>query len=360
MSVRRIRHVDGFKDRHGCQRFYFRRGHGPRIPLSGRTGDADFIADYQAAFRSERAVAKYLAKRRAGPGTFGGLVAEFFDSPQLCRLATTTQINYQRVIERFVHDENIEHRLVAAMNHEHVRRLIAKRADTPGAANDLLKKIRILMKFAIATGWRPDDPTVGVTNFATGACHAWTDDEIEAFEARWPEGTCGRTAFALLLCTGQRRSDVVRMAWDDVDVGSIRVVQGKTGAKLPVPLHPDLSAALSAWPQRGERILLTSIGKPFTSNRFGNFMANKIADAGLPDRCVTHGLRNAAARRLAEAGCIAAITGHRTLVEVSRYTKAADQVCLALTAIDCLTARQSAQRAPTPAKRVRKNPEKSN
>ena len=142
------------------------------------------------------------------------------------------------------------------------------------------------------------------------------------------------------------------------------MVQGKTGTKLSVPLHPDLSDALSSWPQRGERILVTTFGKSFTSNGFGNFMADKIADAGLPDRCVTHGLRKAAARLLAEAGCsaneIAAITGHRTLVEVSRYTKAADQVHLAQTAIDRLTARQSAQRVPTLPKRVGKNPEKPN
>ena len=66
-------------------------------------------------------------------------------------------------------------------------------------------------------------------------------------------------------------------------------------------------------------------------------MADKIEDAGLPERCVTHGLRKAAARRLAEAGCsaneIAAITGHATLAEVSRYTKAAEQKRLAKAAI---------------------------
>ena len=42
-----------------------------------------------------------------------------------------------------------------------------------------------------------------------------------------------------------------------------------------------------------------------------------------------HGLRKACARRLAEIGCsalqIAAITGHATLKEVSRYTGAADR-----------------------------------
>jgi hypothetical protein len=57
---------------------------------------------------------------------------------------------------------------------------------------------------------------------------------------------------------------------------------------------------------------------------------------------------------------IGLVWGHRTLVEVSRYTKAADQVHLAQTAIDRLTAQQSAQRVPTPVKRVGKNPEKPN
>jgi integrase len=49
-------------------------------------------------------------------------------------------------------------------------------------------------------------------------------------------------------------------------------------------------------------------------------------------------LRKATARRLAEAGCttheIAAITGHATLSEVQRYTKAANQIRLARAAMD--------------------------
>ena len=85
-------------------------------------------------------------------------------------------------------------------------------------------------------------------------------------------------------------------------------------------LHPDLSEALTCCPQRGERILVTTFGKSFTSKGFGNYVANKIADARVADRCVTNSLRKAPARRLAEAGCtanqIAAIAGHATLVEV--------------------------------------------
>ena len=54
-----------------------------------------------------------------------------------------------------------------------------------------------------------------------------------------------------------------------------------------------------------------------------------------------HGLRKAAARRLAEAGCtekeIAAVTGHTTLKEVARYTRAADQRRLAAGVVAKLT-----------------------
>ena len=52
------------------------------------------------------------------------------------------------------------------------------------------------------------------------------------------------------------------------------------------------------------------------------------------------GLRHAAARRFAEAGCtaheIAAITGHASLKEIVRYTKAADQRRLATAAMNKL------------------------
>ena len=61
--------------------------------------------------------------------------------------------------------------------------------------------------------------------------------------------------------------------------------------------------------------------------------------------CSAHGLRKAAARRLAEAGCtaheIAAITGHASLREIVRYTKAADQRKLAAAAMEKAETRTS-------------------
>ena len=106
---------------------------------------------------------------------------------------------------------------------------------TPGAANDVLKKLKILLHFAIDNGWRKDDPTLRIKGYAEGEFHTWTDEEIAQFEAHWAIGTRERTAFALLLFTGQRASDVKGMRWDDVQQSAIHVVQGKTGAKLWIP-----------------------------------------------------------------------------------------------------------------------------
>jgi len=78
--------------------------------------------------------------------------------------------------------------------------------------------------------------------------------------------------------------------------------------------------------------------------------ASRLSRYSLPDRCVTHGLRKAAARRLAEAGCsaneIASITGHATLAEVTRYTKAAEQKQLARSAMGRLAAIPNPIRIP--------------
>jgi integrase len=333
-----LRYVDRFVDRHGHARHYFRRPGGKRIPLPGLPGSKEFMTIYKAVLAGEIAPAA-KPKTRGEPGTFNRLAAQYFTSPEFLRLRRRTQHVYRLVIERFIAEHG--HRQVAEMRRDDVKKIMALKAATPGSANDLLKKIRTLIRFAIDTGWRTDDPTLRIKTFPEHEFHTWTEDEIAQYEKRWPIGSRERTAFALHLYTGQRRADVAHMAWTDVVGKAINVVQAKTGARLTIPLHPNLSAALRAWSRRHVIMLTTAFNKPFSDAGYGNMMANAIAAAGLPDRCVLHGLRKAAARRLAEAGCtekeIAAVTGHTTLKEVARYTRAADQKRLAAGAVAKLT-----------------------
>src|SRR4029079_18246134 len=118
------------------------------------------------------------------------------------------------------------------------------------------------------------------------------------FETCWKLGTKERLAFALLLFTGQRASDVARMNSADLAEDGIWVVQQKTKAKLLIPVHPELEAAFkaSAAEITEGAILKTGFGEAFSVKGFSNFMADRIDQAELPDRCVTHGLRKAAAR----------------------------------------------------------------
>lgn len=342
MTRIKLKHVDRFTDRHGSARYYFRRGKGARIALPGQPGSTEFMEAYQAALAG--AELPKVAKQRGEAGTIDRLVSDYFQSPDFLRMKPQTQRTYRQKIERWVRVEKIGHRPVRGMTREHINSMMGKRVKTPGAANDMLKKIRILMNFAITAGIRTDNPTAKIKKYKEGEFHTWTDAEINTFEAWWPEGTKERLAFALLLYTGQRLSDAVQMTRADLDEGVIQVAQQKTGARLWIPLHPELQRIISISELNHMVILTTTYGKPFTAAGFGNWMAERIGAADLPDRCVTHGIRKAAARRLADAGCsaheIMAITGHKTLEMVEHYTKAADQKRLAKAAVARLPERR--------------------
>jgi site-specific recombinase XerD len=108
------------------------------------------------------------------------------------------------------------------------------------------------------------------------------------------------------------------------------VRQQKTGAVLQIPIREELRQALDT--SEHLTFLVTENGKPFTPNGFADWFRRRCDEAGL-SQCSAHGLRKAQCRRLAEDGCtahqIAAISGHKSLSEIERYTKAVDQVRLA-------------------------------
>ena len=119
--------------------------------------------------------------------------------------------------------------------------------------------------------------------------------------------------------------------------GVLTVRQDKTGTMLAIPVHTDLQAILDATPSGNLTFLTTDSGKPYGGPNFSNRFREWCDAAGLPKQCSAHGLRKAACRRLAEAGCsaneIAAISGHASLREVERYTKAVDQARMARNAM---------------------------
>ncbi len=311
-------------------RYYFRKRRGKRTPLLGLPGSDAFMAAYAKALSEV-----HKPKAAFHPRSFSALYARYLASPNFKKLKPSSQYCTRNTMDRIIakHGKG----LVTQMTREHVDKIIGAMAETPAAANTWLKRIRTLVNYSIALGWRQTDPTKGVNKFQEGEYHTWDDSELAAYEARWPLGTRERTAYALALYTGQRRSDIFRMTWADVGGGYVKVVQAKTGTKLEIPIHPDLAEALDEWPKKHLTIITSTKESQYSVESFGNLMADAIGKADLPKRCVLHGLRKAATRRLAESGCsanqIASITGHKSLEEVERYTRAASQKKMAGDAI---------------------------
>jgi integrase/recombinase XerD len=205
--------------------------------------------------------------------------------------------------------------------------------------------MRAMFHWAMTEGRVPNDPTLGVTRqkITSSGYQTWSETDIEKYLSTHPLGTMPRLAIELLLGTAARRGDAVKLGPQHVHDGIFVFEQGKTKggdeATVFVPIHPDLSAAIAAMPPSNvvhlttPTFLVTTLGKPFTVAGFGNWFRKCCNEAGLPNGLSAHGLRKAAARRLADIGCsaheIAAITGHATLSEVQRYTKLADRKRLA-------------------------------
>lgn len=356
MSILRLKYVDSYRDRHGRLRRYLRRPGHKRIPLEGEPGSPAFLASYSAAWAAADKtpiVTPEIGASRTKPRSVNALVASYYKSAAYLMLAASSRRVRKNILEKF----RLEHGddPVADLEPKHVRAMIQKKAagGRPHAANGLLKCLRTILRHAVDLGWRDDDPSLGVRKLRSKSegFHSWTDDEIADFEKRWAIGTRERLALALLLFTAQRRADMVRMGRQHINRdGMLDVRQQKTGAALAIPLHPELKAILDATPKTNLTFLTTAYGKPFSAPGFTNWFREACYSAGLPG-CSAHGLRKAAARRLAEAGCtahqIGAITGHRTLAELERYTRAVDQRRLAQDAIGALSQRANANEPGT-------------
>jgi integrase len=286
---------------------------------------------YAAALEGLKAQPNNIGMERTLAGSVNALIVSYYRLV-FPTLKPSTQAKRRAILERFRSEHG--NKQVGRLEHVHVASMIAAKADTPEAANNLLKVLRHLLDHAVALKMIAQNPALGVRRFKRkgDGIHTWSEDEVAQFEAQHPLGSRAHLALALLLNTGQRLGDMVGMGWQHVRGDKIAVRQEKTDAPLLIPIAPELARALALVPRTNMTFLLTDRGAPFTKEWFGNWMRDRCDEAGLP-QCSSHGLRKLAATRLANAGCsereIMAITGHKSVAEVSRYTKARDQAKLA-------------------------------
>jgi len=348
MATIKLKYIKSYTDRLGNRRHYFNKRGEPSTALPGLPGSREFMAVYQVCLDAADAKAprrSLVERTRIAPGSVDDIAMRFYASAEFKTLAAITRSTYRNEIDKFRREKDSKGnphgaKPIAMLDRRAVKALIAEKADKPGAANNRLRTIKLLVKLAIEEDLRTDDPTIGVKALKVGNGEGflvWEEHHIDSFQRRWPIGTKPRLALSLLLFTAQRRSDIVRMGRQHVRNGMISVRQQKTGAYLDIPIHDDLRPILDAVTVDIPAFLLSEHGKPFQPASFGNWFGDRCREAGLPTGYNAHGLRKAACRRLAEAGCttreIMAISGHKTIEEVERYTRSADQKKLAKAAM---------------------------
>jgi integrase len=315
----------------GRRYYYFRRPGSKNIRMPD-FGTPEFEIEYRRAWHGDR---PEVGASRTLPGTLNEAVVSYYKSLAFRELAQSSQYMRRSYLERF--REGYGNSRLATMPSE----FIVKMMNTmePFSARNWFKCVRAVMQHAVSVGLCKTDPTQGVKlpPVKSDGIHAWSEAEIAQYEAHHAIGTKARLALALALYTGQRRGDLVRMGRQHIRNGAIEVKQAKTRTVLEIPLHANLRAVMEATPSEHLTFLTTKAGKPYAPNDLSDEFRGWCDAAGLPPECSLHGLRKAAARRLAEAGCsaheIAAITGHKTLKEVERYTKSAEQARLGRSAM---------------------------
>lgn len=356
--TKRPRNVSYYYDRHGNMRWRFRK---KGLPECQTRETFDSVAWWTWYAAASSAAPSIVGANRTKPGSVHALAVAYYASADFQRLSQATQRTYRGILDRY--RDKYGDNPIALLEARHIRGQMDKQAAAPTAANNMLKVLRAVMRFAMARSLVRSDPTVGVKmlRYRSQGFHTWTEAEVAAFERRWPVGTKERLAFDLLLYTAQRSGDVRQMTKQQVQGGRVTVRQEKTGQLVDISQHPQLKASLAARPSKHLILLTTEQGKPFTAKGFGNWISKAAERAEVP-HCSAHGLRKAAARRLAEAGCsaheIMAITGHQTLKEVERYTREAGRRDLADSAMKRIgQSTQAEQNLSNPAPAVRQSGE---
>jgi integrase len=337
-------HLHFEQTRHGFQVWYVRRGHGPRIRIRAEYGSEGFWSEYRRAMEDAPLPSKMVKAQTLAWG-----LERYRNSSAWAALSNATRRQRENIYRAVI--KTAGDVLLSKITTDTIKAGRERRAKTPHSANNFLKAMRGFF------GWAADktegdfvtvDPTKGVRLLAgkndSKGFHTWTFEELDRFEAHWPTGCRERLAFDFLSLTGLRRGDVVRVGKQHVRDGVITIKTEKQNRRSKEPIEvsvrilPPLAASIAATKIGDLTYLVNERNLPWKKESFGNWFADACRKAGC--RCSAHGLRKAAAVRMAEHGAteqeLMAVFGWTTSKMATHYTRAANRKKLALGAAELL------------------------
>lgn len=293
--------------------------------IKSAPGTADFAAEYAALLRGNVSPASV---------TVAKMIDAYERSPEWASLSGNTRKSYRRHLEYF--RAKIGTFEPDRIRTRHLNDMRDALADKPTDANRKIACLSAVYTWGKAQDWCKTNPAIVVKKLApTGRARGpWPLGLIDAARAT----ATGRDLllFELLLGTGQRIGDVLQMRWGDMDADGIRVTQGKTKAKVYVPLTDRLRRILAETPKRGLWIVAQDNGQRVGYNLAWKDMMALRVKIGAKAYDI-HSLRHSAASEIASlpgmtADHVRAITGHSAVQMVRLYAGEAMQKARAMEA----------------------------
>lgn len=320
------------RTRHGKLVFYFRQGQGPRIRLP-QLDDPGFETAYKAALTGQEP----LPRRAYGKDSLHWLVTQYRASGAWLALSAATRRQRDQHFRQVLDTSGTYP--YASLDRKHIVKAREKRKDRPDYARNFLDAFRGLFRWAIDCELIDTDPTAGVANPKRKngvGFEAWTAEDIELYQKKWPKGTHERVWLAVLLYTGLRRGDAVRAGRQHVKNGVLTIRTEKTGTEVDIAIVPGFAAELEQGPTGDLHFIVGKSGKPLTKESFGNQFREACRAAGI--RKSAHGIRKLRATMAAEAGAtvseLEALFGWTGGTMAIHYTKSANRKRLARQAMD--------------------------
>lgn len=278
--------------------WYVRVKRGPRIRIQAKYGSPEFLTAYHHAVKGR----SVPVTAKAGHGSLKWLFENYMASPEWASTAGETRKQFGYQFQKMLQQSGAGP--INEINKRHIVEGRDRRAGTPSDANKFVKASRKLFAWALERELVDKNPAADVKLLvlpnANDGFHTWTADECVAFEVRWPVGTRERLAFDILLYTGLRRSDAVRLGPPNVKDEFAAIKTEKTGVTVTVPLLAPLLKSIQAATTGKQTFLITLKETPFSKESFGNWFRKACQKAKVPGSA--HGLRKAGAVRAAENG----------------------------------------------------------
>lgn len=322
-------HLHRERNRHGDHVWYVRKGKGPRYRLRSTFGSDAFNAEYEAAIQGKAA-----PRGQAVGGSLQWLWDSYRKSDAWKALSDATRKQRENIMLHVLKANGTEP--FGAVASEDIVAGLDRRSDTPSAARNFLDTMRGLFQWAKARRHVKSDPTADVKppRRRKGSGFApWTQEDVAAYQERWPLGTCQRVWLDVLLYTGLRRGDAARIGPGNVKKGIMTIATEKSGEQITVtmPILDVLQHTLDIGPTGPKTWIVGERGHAFVKEAFGNAFSEAARAAGIEKSA--HGVRKIAATVAAENGAteseLDAIFGWTGGRMASHYTRQANRAKLA-------------------------------